>query len=134
MRPEEDGCTRTTAPSSLATGRQAEPGPVFVDNKHVADGAWYEACGKPFQPQVRYFVSGSTKMYGAALYRHAGLRRAAPRRGAPPAWPLIYDDLCSAGYNPLNTPAGSCSTRLRGREHLDPRTEVPPRKTEEAVI
>ena len=34
--------------------------------------------GKPFQPQIHYFVGGATKLYGAALYRLAGggLRRA----------------------------------------------------------
>ena len=56
---------------------------VFVDNRYVSPDTWYDAEGKAFQPQVHYCVGGATKMYGAALYRHAGrgLRRAAaPRR------------------------------------------------------
>ena len=38
--------------------------------------------GKPFQPQIHYFVGGATKLYGAALYRlrERGLRRAPPPR------------------------------------------------------
>src|SRR5947207_8760733 len=42
---------------------------VFVDNRYVSPETWYEADGKPFQPQVHYFVGGATKLYGAALYR-----------------------------------------------------------------
>jgi len=30
---------------------------------------WFDRDGKPFQPQVHYFVGGATKLYGAALYR-----------------------------------------------------------------
>jgi choline dehydrogenase-like flavoprotein len=71
-----------------------DPGPVFVDGRYISPDTWYDADGKPFQPQVHYFVGGATKMYGAALYRlrpadfgeiqHAG--------GLSPAWPLSYDD------------------------------------------
>ena len=59
-----------------------DPGPVFVDGKYISPDTWYDADGKPFQPQVHYFVGGATKMYGAALYRlrAGGLRRAAARR------------------------------------------------------
>ena len=56
---------------------------VFVDNRYVSPDTWYDAKGKPFQPQIHYFVGGATKLYGAALYRlrAGGLRRArAPRR------------------------------------------------------
>ena len=55
-----------------------EPEPVFVDGRYISDDTWYDADGKPFQPQVHYFVGGATKLYGAALYRlrPAGLRRA----------------------------------------------------------
>jgi hypothetical protein len=83
---------------------------------------------------VHYFVGGSTKMYDAAPYR---LRREDFGElhhvdGASPVWPLTCDNLSSAGDHPLVTPAGSCSTRLRGREHLDPRTEVLPTENEES--
>jgi choline dehydrogenase-like flavoprotein len=72
-----------------------DPGPVFVDGRYISPDTWYDADGKPFQPQVHYFVGGATKMYGAALYRlrpedfgeikHVG--------GVSPAWPLSYGDL-----------------------------------------
>jgi choline dehydrogenase-like flavoprotein len=70
------------------------PGPVFVDGKYISSDTWYDADGKPFQPQVHYFVGGATKMYGAALYRlrpedFGELRHA---DGLSPAWPLSYDD------------------------------------------
>ena len=46
-----------------------DPRPVFVDGKYISTDTWYDGDGKPFQPQVHYFVGGATKLYGAALYR-----------------------------------------------------------------
>jgi choline dehydrogenase-like flavoprotein len=46
-----------------------DPRPVFVDGKYISADTWYDGDGKPFQPQVHYFVGGATKLYGAALYR-----------------------------------------------------------------
>jgi choline dehydrogenase-like flavoprotein len=71
-----------------------DPGPVFVDGKYISPDTWYDADGKPFQPQVHYFVGGATKMYGAALYRlrpedFGELKHA---DGVSPPWPLSYDD------------------------------------------
>ena len=48
------------------------------------------ASGRPFQPQVHYFVGGATKMFGAALYRlrkedFGELRH---HDGISPAWPI----------------------------------------------
>jgi choline dehydrogenase-like flavoprotein len=68
---------------------------VFVDNRYVSPETWYDAKGKPFQPQVHYFVGGATKLYGAALYR---LRREdfgelRHHGGISPAWPISYDEL-----------------------------------------
>jgi choline dehydrogenase-like flavoprotein len=71
-----------------------DPKPVFVEGKYISEDTWFDSDGKPFQPQVHYFVGGATKLYGAALYR---LR---PRDftelkhvdGISPAWPLSYDD------------------------------------------
>jgi choline dehydrogenase-like flavoprotein len=68
---------------------------VFVDNKYVSPDTWYDASGKPFQPQVHYFVGGATKLYGAALYRlrkedFGELRH---HDGISPAWPISYDEL-----------------------------------------
>ena len=68
---------------------------VFVDNKYVSPDTWYDEKGKPFQPQVHYFVGGATKLYGAALYRlrpqdFGELRH---HDGISPAWPITYDEL-----------------------------------------
>ena len=46
-----------------------DPEPVFINGKYISKDTWYDADGKPFQPQVHYNVGGATKMYGAALYR-----------------------------------------------------------------
>src|SRR5262249_61033965 len=45
-----------------------DPRPVFVDGRYISKDTWYDAEGKPFQPQVHYFVGGATKLYGAAPY------------------------------------------------------------------
>src|SRR6516164_10664808 len=46
-----------------------DPKPVFVEGKYISKDTWFDSDGKPFQPQVHYFVGGATKLYGAALYR-----------------------------------------------------------------
>jgi choline dehydrogenase-like flavoprotein len=71
-----------------------DPKPVFVDGKYISTDKWFDRDGKPFQPQVHYFVGGATKLYGAALYRlrpqdFGELKHAS---GSSPAWPLSYDD------------------------------------------
>jgi choline dehydrogenase-like flavoprotein len=71
-----------------------DPRPVFVDGKYISKDTWFDADGKPFQPQVHYFVGGATKMYGAALYRlrPADFGEIQHVDGVSPAWPLGYDD------------------------------------------
>jgi choline dehydrogenase-like flavoprotein len=68
---------------------------VFVQNRYVSPDTWYDRNGRPFQPQVHYFVGGATKMFGAALYRlrkedFGELRH---HDGISPAWPISYDEL-----------------------------------------
>jgi choline dehydrogenase-like flavoprotein len=68
---------------------------VFVQNRYVSPDTWYDRSGRPFQPQVHYFVGGATKMFGAALYRlrkedFGELRH---HDGISPAWPISYDEL-----------------------------------------
>ena len=67
------------------------PGSVFVDGKYISPDTWYDADGKPFQPQVHYFVGGATKLYGAALYRL--------RPEASASWPMPSGSasICLAG-------------------------------------
>ena len=68
---------------------------VFVDNRYVSADTWYDEQGKPFQPQVHYFVGGATKLYGAALYRLRAEDFGELRHhdGVSPAWPISYDEL-----------------------------------------
>ncbi len=66
---------------------------VFVENHYVSSDTWYDGDGKPFQPQVHYYVGGATKLYGAALYRmrkedFGELRH---HGGTSPAWPIPYE-------------------------------------------
>ena len=68
---------------------------VFVDNRYVSPDTWYDGDGKPFQPQVHYYVGGATKLYGAALYRmrkedFGELRH---HGGISPAWPIPYEEM-----------------------------------------
>lgn len=67
---------------------------VFVDNRYVSPDTWSDGDGKPFAPQIHYFVGGATKLYGAALYRlrpqdFSELRH---HDGSSPAWPVTYDE------------------------------------------
>ena len=59
------------------------------------EDTWYDADGKPFQPQVHYFVGGATKLYGAALYRLRSEDFGELRHhdGISPAWPIGYDEM-----------------------------------------
>jgi choline dehydrogenase-like flavoprotein len=67
---------------------------VFVDGRYISPDTWYDSDGRPFQPQVHYFVGGATKLYGAALYRlrpeDFGEMRHAD--GVSPAWPVGYQE------------------------------------------
>jgi choline dehydrogenase-like flavoprotein len=68
---------------------------VFVANRYISPDTWYDDRGKPFQPQVHYFVGGATKLYGAALYRLRAEDFGELRHhdGISPAWPIDYDEL-----------------------------------------
>jgi choline dehydrogenase-like flavoprotein len=68
---------------------------VFVDNRYVSEDTWYDEHGKPFQPQIHYFVGGATKLYGAALYRLRAedFGELQHHDGVSPAWPITYDEL-----------------------------------------
>jgi choline dehydrogenase-like flavoprotein len=68
---------------------------VFVDNRYVSEDTWYDGDGKPFQPQIHYFVGGATKLYGAALYRLRAedFGELQHHDGTSPAWPISYDEI-----------------------------------------
>jgi choline dehydrogenase-like flavoprotein len=68
---------------------------VFVDGRYTSADTWYDKDGKPFAPQVHYYVGGATKLYGAALYRlrkedFGELRH---HGGISPAWPISYEQM-----------------------------------------
>ena len=44
-----------------------DPRPVFVDGRYISKDTWFDGDGKPFQPQVHYFVGGATKLYGGGV-------------------------------------------------------------------
>jgi choline dehydrogenase-like flavoprotein len=71
-----------------------DPEQVFVGGRYISKDTWYDTSGRPFQPQVHYFVGGATKMYGAALYRlrPADFGEIQHVDGPSPAWPLSYDE------------------------------------------
>ena len=71
-----------------------DPKPVFVEGRYISKDTWFDSDGKPFQPQVHYFVGGATKLYGAALYRLRPQDFGEIKHvdGLSPAWPLSYDD------------------------------------------
>ena len=77
---------------------------------------WYDADGKPFQPQVHYYVGGATKLYGAALYRLRPQDFGEIKHvdGVSPAWPLTYDD-----FEPFYTKA-EWLYQVRGNHGEDP--------------
>ncbi|MEU6606417.1 GMC family oxidoreductase [Streptomyces shenzhenensis] len=93
-----------------------DPGPVFVDGRYISPDTWYDSGGRPFQPQVHYFVGGATKLYGAALYRlrpeDFGEMRHAD--GVSPAWPVSYQE-----FEPWYTKA-EWLYRVRGVHGEDP--------------
>ncbi len=71
-----------------------DPKSVFEEGRYISEDTWYDPTGKPFQPQVHYYVGGATKLYGAALYRLRPQDFGEIKHvdGISPAWPLGYDD------------------------------------------
>ncbi len=68
---------------------------VFVDGRYISEETWYDEKGKPFQPQVHYFVGGATKLYGASLFRlrKEDFGELKHHDGISPAWPITYEEL-----------------------------------------
>ena len=97
---------------------------VFVENNYISPDTWYDGDGKPFQPQVHYFVGGATKLYGAALYRLRAEDFGELRHhdGVSPAWPISYDEL-----EPYYTQAEQLYEvhGARGEDPTDPPASAP---------
>jgi len=97
---------------------------VFVDNRYVSPDTWYDDKGKPFQPQVHYFVGGATKLYGAALFRlrKEDFGELKHHDGISPAWPITYEEL-----EPYYTKAEEMYQvhGLRGSDPTEPPASAP---------
>jgi choline dehydrogenase-like flavoprotein len=89
---------------------------VFGVNRYVSPETWYLPDGKPFQPQVHYFVGGATKLFGAALYRlrKEDFSEMQHHDGVSPAWPVGYDEL-----EPYYT-AAEHLYQVHGKHGIDP--------------
>jgi choline dehydrogenase-like flavoprotein len=69
---------------------------VVLRHRYKEKEKWVDRKGRPFRPNIHYWVGGNTIFYGAALYRfrkrdfeetvHYG-------GNISPAWPIRYDDL-----------------------------------------
>ena len=68
---------------------------VFFDKIYKADETWLDKTGKPFNPGMFYNVGGSTKFYGAAMFRlrERDFEDLEHKGGLSPAWPYRYADL-----------------------------------------
>jgi choline dehydrogenase-like flavoprotein len=68
---------------------------VFGDAKYTADETFYDGRDRPFRPELHYYVGGSSKVYGAALFRllPADFGEIQHPGGIAPAWPLSYADM-----------------------------------------
>ena len=93
--PARGSCCSSAATGCRASRRTGSPQDVFVDDRYISPDTWYDAKGKPFQPQVHYFVGGATKLYGAALYRLRAedFGELQHHDGISPAWPISYDEM-----------------------------------------
>lgn len=67
---------------------------VFPENRYVSPETWFARDGRSFQPQVHYYVGGSTKLYGAALfrYRERDFEEVRHHDGISPGWCVKYDE------------------------------------------
>lgn len=68
---------------------------VFFEKKYKAQDIWLDKNGRPFDPGVYYNVGGSTKFYGAALFRlrERDFEELEHHGGISPAWPMSYADM-----------------------------------------
>ena len=113
----------TYLPKEKANWNAAE---VYLKERYHTDDRWYDSAGKPFRPQMSYWVGGNTKVYGAALLRlrERDFGAVAHKDGISPAWPLKYSD-----FEPYYAAAETLYD-VHGKQGEDP-TE-PPRSSEYA--
>jgi len=68
---------------------------VFFDKKYSAKESWLDRNNDSFDPGAYANVGGSTKFYGAAMFRlrERDFEELQHREGMSPAWPIHYKDL-----------------------------------------
>lgn len=68
---------------------------VFFRRKYKARDIWLDRHGRAFDPGMHYNVGGSTKFYGAAMFRLRArdFEAVEHKGGLSPAWPIGYADL-----------------------------------------
>lgn len=68
---------------------------VFFKKRYSAKESWLDRNDKPFDPGAYYNVGGSTKFYGAAMFRlrERDFEEVQHKGGVSPAWPVRYKDL-----------------------------------------
>ena len=71
-----------------------DPEAVFVEHRYRTKELWW-ADGRSFHPGMYYFVGGSTKFYGTAMFRfrERDFEELRHPEGTSPAWPIGYQDL-----------------------------------------
>lgn len=99
-----------------------DPVAVFCEHRYHTTETWY-ADGRPFQPGMFYFVGGSTKFYGTAMFRfrERDFEEITHPEGVSPSWPIRYDAL-ESWYGKAERLFG-----VRGQAGADP--SEPPRTT-----
>lgn len=99
-----------------------DPVEVFCKRRYHTKETWY-ADGRAFQPGMFYFVGGSTKFYGTAMFRfrERDFEEVVHTEGVSPAWPIRYQEL-ETWYGQAEHLFG-----VRGEAGLDP--SEPPRSS-----
>lgn len=107
----------TYLPKEKANWSTAE---VYGKERYHTQEQWYDSAGKPFRPQMSYWVGGNTKVYGAALLRlrERDFEAVEHKNGISPAWALKYHD-----FEPYYTQAEKLY-EVHGQQGEDP-TEPP---------
>ena len=119
-RPASGSCCSSAATGCRASRRTGTPRTSSSTTATSRRTPGTTRDGKPFQPQVHYFVGGATKLYGAALYRLRAEDFGELRHhdGVSPAWPISYDE-----FEPYYTQAEQLY-QVHGARGEDP-TEPP---------
>ncbi|MEH2297644.1 MAG: GMC family oxidoreductase N-terminal domain-containing protein [Nostoc sp.] len=107
----------TYLPKEKANWSTAE---VYGKERYHTQEQWYDSAGRPFRPQMSYWVDGNTKVYGAALLRlrERDFEAVEHKNGISPAWVLKYHD-----FEPYYTQAEKLY-EVHGQQGEDP-TEPP---------